>query len=237
MDLKKTHEAYKVKAAYYDRSAAITIGDRERQGRYLADLLALQEIGCRRFIDLGCGTGFFSKVIVDQFPDAAGLLLDFSEEMLAIAKDRFAESETPIEYHCGSFVDVPWDAHEPFDVAFSGYAIHHLDDAGKWKLYGEICSHLNSNGIFVLFENFLPRSQHGRMVIEHLTCKDIVRRSSPLSPKLEDVIKKDREVKAAEGDQEAPLEENLRALREAGFGDVVPVFLEGRYGGIAAYKN
>ena len=43
-------------------------------------------------------------------------------------------------------------------------------------------------------------------------------------------------LKAAENDQEASFEEHLRQLRALGFGHVVPVFLEARYGGIVAYK-
>ena len=38
------------------------------------------------------------------------------------------------------------------------------------------------------------------------------------------------------GDQEASFEEHLQQLRAVGFGHVVPVFLEARYGGIVACK-
>ena len=50
------------------------------------------------------------------------------------------------------------------------------------------------------------------------------------------IIETDRKLKAAENDQEASFEEHLRQLRALGFGHVVPVFLEARYGGIVAYK-
>ena len=39
-----------------------------------------------------------------------------------------------------------------FDLIVSGFAIHHLDDPGKQRLFAEIASQLNSGGVFANLE-------------------------------------------------------------------------------------
>src|SRR5260370_14139332 len=51
-------------------------------------LLAAQPQPVRRFLDLGCGAGFLASAILDQFPDATGVLLDFSGTMLDAARAK-----------------------------------------------------------------------------------------------------------------------------------------------------
>ena len=104
-------------------------------------------------------------------------------------------------------------------MVFSGCAIHHLSDAGKWQLFANIHAHLEPGGAFILFDNFPPSHPDDRDLIELLTCRET-----------------DRKLEAAGNDHEASFEEHLRQLRALGFGHVVPVFLEARYGGIVAYK-
>lgn len=120
-------------------------------------------------------------------------------------------------------------------MVFSGCAIHHLSDAGKWQLFANIHAHLEPGGAFILFDNFLPSHQDDRDLIEFLTCREIERKTRHITP-LELIIETDRKPKATENDHEASFEEHLRQLRALGFGHVVPVFLEARYGGIVAYK-
>jgi hypothetical protein len=91
-----------------------------------------------------------------------------------------------------------------------------------------------------LFDSFRPDDPIADELVERLTCLDIQRRvrdAKGTEVPLERIIARDREVKAAEGDQEASFEAQLRWLREVGFESVAPVFLDVRMGGVVAAKS
>ena len=46
----------------------------------------------RRFLDLGCGDGVLSSAILGRYPEARGVLADFSTPMLEAAAKRFANA-------------------------------------------------------------------------------------------------------------------------------------------------
>ena len=236
MENNQSTEAYgRERASRYDQFAAVTMGDRRHQRSYLQDLLHRQPLTHGAFLDLGCGTGFFSEVFFEHKPDFRGHLVDGSADMLELARQRVQKDGRRVSFQHALFDAIDWPALPVFDVVFSGYAIHHLTDTGKWQLFASIHAHLEPGGAFILFDNFLPNHPEDRDLIEFLTCREIERKTRHITP-LEQIIETDRKLKAAENDQEASFEEHLRQLRALGFGHVVPVFLEARYGGIVAYK-
>ena len=68
-------------AGSYDSVAAL---QRQVGQRLLADLPA--SINPARWLDLGCGTGYFSRVLAERFPASAGVALDIAEGMLQHAR-------------------------------------------------------------------------------------------------------------------------------------------------------
>ena len=46
----------------------------------------------RRFLDLGAGDGALSAVLLDRYPNAEAVVVDFSEPMLAAARDRLGSA-------------------------------------------------------------------------------------------------------------------------------------------------
>ena len=236
MTTSKSVNAYgNERALRYDQYSAVTMGDRRLQRDYLRGLLKNQQFSHNSFLDLGCGTGFFGEVFFEHLPEISGHLADGSAAMLELAKQRVSKESRKVAFQHCLFDAFDWSVEQAFDVVFSAYAIHHIPDADKWALFAQIYSRLGSGGAFILFDNFLPREAKGREVIEYLTCMEIARRARNVAS-IEQVIATDREVKAAEGDQEATFEDHLSQLRAIGFAEVVPVFLDARYGGIVAYK-
>jgi tRNA (cmo5U34)-methyltransferase len=116
----------------------------------------------RCFADLGCGSGVLGRAILSRYPDARATLVDFSEPMLAAARGQLG-GYSPAPRFVTADLGVPeWtrtvadDA--PFDAVVSGYAIHHLPDARKKTLYGEIFALLAPGGIFVNVEHVASAS-------------------------------------------------------------------------------
>ena len=107
--------------------------------------------GIRRVLDLGTGDGRLLALLERARPELTGVGLDFSEVMLGVARERFAED--------WRFEILGHDLAEPlpplgrYDAVVSSFAIHHLDDVRKRSLYGEVFGLLEPGGVFANFEH------------------------------------------------------------------------------------
>jgi tRNA (cmo5U34)-methyltransferase len=163
-----------------------------------------------RFLDLGAGTGLLTQFLRARFNRAECLLVDFSSEMLAQAKARFA-GQQGIQFLEADYAQAAWPG--AFDGIFSSLSIHHLSDEAKQELYRKVFSHLRPGGVFlnaefVRDENPELQARYWQLWIESI-------RSAGLS---------ESEVEAALErttiDILAPVEIQLNWLKEAGFHEV-----------------
>jgi tRNA (cmo5U34)-methyltransferase len=106
----------------------------------------------QRVLDLGTGDGYTLGLVLGANPDAVGIGLDFSTEMVERARDRFREgSRAEIREHD---LDRPLPrALGSFDLIVSSFAIHHCVPARQRALYGEVFEHLSAGGRFVNLEH------------------------------------------------------------------------------------
>lgn len=227
-------------ARRYDTDAALLMGDRSAQRRHLSDLLLCLPARPSTFVDLACGTGYFTEVFFEVFPDIRGFGIDGSEAMLEQARTRYADTNHDLTLRRGLLQSLDWGSiGTTTPLVFSAFAIHHLANDEKRALLHEIFDHLEPAGHFILFDSFRPEDPRADEIIERLSCIDIQRRvrdARGSEAPLERIIARDREVKAAEGDREASFETHLRWLRELGFEGVAPVFLDARMGGMIGSK-
>jgi tRNA (cmo5U34)-methyltransferase len=105
----------------------------------------------RRILDLGTGNGRLLSLLRIDRPDMLGVGLDFSEPMLATARERFAGDER-IELVEHDLTE-PLPALGRFDAVVSSMAIHHLEHERKRSLYAEIFDLLEPGGTFANFEH------------------------------------------------------------------------------------
>jgi len=105
----------------------------------------------RRVADLGCGDGRLAALVLEARPEVEEVVaVDRSAPMLDGARARFADdARVRIEPH--DLAD-PFTEFGRFDVIVSGFAIHHLPDARKQELIGEIAAQLFSGGLFANLE-------------------------------------------------------------------------------------
>lgn len=122
--------------------------------------------GARRILDLGTGDGRMLALLGEGRPEMEGIGLDFSEPMMAAARERFAGDEriTLVEHDLnqplpgfddGAVGDppAPGAAAPGFDAIISSFVIHHLEDERKRSLYGEIHDLLRPGGLFLNMEH------------------------------------------------------------------------------------
>jgi SAM-dependent methyltransferase len=152
----------------------------------------------RRVLDLGTGDGRLLALLRIDRPAMLGVALDFSEPMLAAARQRFAGDER-IELVEHDLAE-PLPALGRFDAVVSSMAIHHLEHERKRSLYGEVLELLEPGGVFANFEHVASPTHRLHLAF-----------FAAIGEPLEDEDPSDRLLDA---------ESQLRWLRELGFDDV-----------------
>lgn len=178
-----------------------------------------------RVLDVGCGGGTIGIPFLRAYPEAEVVFHDFSDTMLAAARENAGEREN------ASFVSSdmsapgwtkPLAAFAPFDVIVSGYAIHHLSDERKRAVYNDIFSLLAKGGVFLNLERVASPTDeiarvHDEIVIDALY---VFERVKDASRTRDAVAAAHRERQSHGGNILSPLDAQLTWLREAGFADV-----------------
>ena len=123
--------------------------------------ILLEEIksDSKRILDIGSGNGRLLDLCLMKCPEASGVALDFSSAMLEQLREKYkGENRVTIVEH---------DLNDPlefevksFDVVISSFAIHHVDDDRKYKLYEEIWNILEKDGVFCNLEHVSSQTEN-----------------------------------------------------------------------------
>lgn len=165
-------------------------------------------------LDVGAGTGLFSSFILGKFPEAKLTLIDISEKMLEVAKQRFRDYRD-FKYIVDDYYH--YDFTEKYDIIISALSIHHLTDEQKEKFYKKCYSILENHGLFINADQVLGNTtfmdslykKHWRKSVEQSGLSKAEILSGYERTKL---------------DKEATLSQQLTWLRESGFSDVECVY-------------
>jgi tRNA (cmo5U34)-methyltransferase len=166
-----------------------------------------------RFLDLGAGTGLLAELVRRRLPAARLTLLDFSEEMLARARMRFAAA--PVEVRVGDYATAPLGG--PWDAIVSALSIHHLPDADKRRLYARAFEALAPGGLLVNADNVLAEDP-AVQARDRAAWISAIRATGLPEAELQAALERTRV------DVLAPLAAQLAWLREAGFAEVDCVY-------------
>ncbi|MBO6257832.1 MAG: class I SAM-dependent methyltransferase [Succinivibrio sp.] len=105
----------------------------------------------KNILDLGASTRLLSLFWYRHFPLADFYLVDLAEEMLNVARDRFAGIST-VHFAVMNYLErFPKSS---FDTVISALSIHHLEHADKQRLFDRIHEILPKGGLFVNYDQF-----------------------------------------------------------------------------------
>lgn len=95
-----------------------------------------------RILDLGVGTGLLTYELYQRGAEIVGV--DFSAKMLEKAREKMPEAA----FYCHDFArGLPDELRDQtFDYIVSSYALHHLPDPEKLKLFHRLQDHLKPEG-------------------------------------------------------------------------------------------
>ncbi|MCL2157651.1 MAG: class I SAM-dependent methyltransferase [Methanobrevibacter sp.] len=163
-----------------------------------------------KVLEIGAGTGLFSQMFLNKFPDAKMDLVDLAEDMLNIAKERL-KNKFNINFFIKNILD--FSPNEKYDLVISSLAIHHLKTDEQEILYNKIFSWLKKDGIFVnaemiAGENEFSNNKYEKWIIEK--AKD-----SGLDDKA-----KLKAIERLKLDKKVPISTHLKWLKKAGFSNV-----------------
>lgn len=165
---------------------------------------------CPLVLDLGAGTGLFSSFVNQKYPLVKLTLVDISQKMLDVAKDRFSEKED-ITFVCSDISS--FSSNLKYDAVVSSLAIHHLDDAQKIAIYNKIYSLLKDDGLFIHAEQVEGETPYMKELNQTRWEESV--ENSGLSQS---------EIRAGYErvnlDKRVPLSQQLEWLKEAGFSEV-----------------
>ncbi len=135
----------------------------QEQIAMMLSILASRGEPVTNFLDLGCGDGILGAAILGRYPQAQGILADFSEPMLAQARQSLKAFSHQLGFLNVDYSDPAWTQlmarGGPFDAVVSGYSIHHQPDARKREIYAEIFGLLQPGGWFVNVEHIAPTAE------------------------------------------------------------------------------
>lgn len=116
----------------------------EGEGVLVADLS-----GCLpgRLLDLGCGDGRLTELLLSAYPGSAAVCMDFSETMLAAAAGRLDGAAEVVRHDLTQPLPSDGPAGGRFDAVVSCFALHHLPDARKRSLLAEVAGRLSPGGV------------------------------------------------------------------------------------------
>jgi ubiquinone/menaquinone biosynthesis C-methylase UbiE len=128
------------------------------------DLVAqMGDLGGKRILDVGCGTGTLAVIIKGAHPTADVLGLDGDPQILELARAKAADRNLEIQFDQGMSFELPYPD-ESFDVVCTSMMLHHLTREDKQRTASEMYRVLRPGGKLFGADFAAPRGRFGKAI-------------------------------------------------------------------------
>jgi len=227
----------------YKQLAAIAVPKRAEQIATLLTLIPFGKEDTFRVVELASGEGYLSAAILEAFPHATVMALDYEESMREATSARLEAYGGRWEVAQFDMKADDWFGHlDSADVVVSSLCVHHLDDVGKQGLFKAVAERVSEKGTLLIADLVLP--QNGRAKALFATTWDSMAEAASIERTLaRDTFQLFVEEQwniyryPDDFDTPSPLYHQLRWLDEAGFSTVDVFWMQAGhaiYGGYMA---
>jgi ubiquinone/menaquinone biosynthesis C-methylase UbiE len=227
MDITKVKEQFNHCAEKYDKHRKYFIPCYDDYYKRSISLLKFYKDDFKEVVDLGAGTGLLTKEMYELYPNAKYTLLDVSEDMLKIAKERFDGLNNFEFIECNYAEDIPANN---YDLICSALSIHHLEKAERENLYKNIYRRLDKGGCFVNVDQFCASSETMNTLYNSWWYDYI--HNGGLTPEQKDAWLERRKL-----DKEISIPETVELLKASGFEVVECIYSFMKFGVVLAVKE
>jgi ubiquinone/menaquinone biosynthesis C-methylase UbiE len=217
----------------YDADMELMHPNRSKMVQIALEVLPFPRTAPLRAIDLGIGTGYFTKRFLNRFPNSQVLGIDGAQAMVDLAKARLKSLASRVEFVIGDFRQlqqlVPGAA--TADVVFSAYALHHLTRPDKETVLKHVVELLVPSGWFVNADLIAADSPELESRLQELRVAGIVKRAGGSDKRFTDSASTRQflaDLEKNERDQPLTLAEDLELLQSSGLKNVAAFWLEYR---------
>ena len=205
--MNNTRAVFDATAASYDRDRMLLLPGHEA---FYAAALEQISADAGRIVELGAGSGFFSAMLRAAFPAAHLHLVDFSQSMLDLARQRLGD-DPRFTYTLADYTVEPLPP--ACDAIVSSLSIHHLEDEHKRAILPLIFAALKPDGVFINADQVAGPTPALEIIFQQHWL-DGVRALGATEQQIADSLYRQQE------DRRTPLDLQLAWMRDAGFTDV-----------------
>jgi SAM-dependent methyltransferase len=140
--------------SYWVSTARDRESRRAEQRRLMAELLPFDVDEQFTFVDLGAGTGAAARAVLERYPRSTAVLAEYSPQMTEAGMADLASYSGRFSYVEFDLATGPWPSEIPdrLDAVITSMCVHHLPDARKQQLFGEVLDRLEPGGWFLNFD-------------------------------------------------------------------------------------
>ncbi len=115
-----------------------------------------QDFSPKTILELGCGNGNATALLLHHYPNASFHLVDASDQMLQLCKERFGTRDN-FHYENALFQELELEAHS-FDLVVAGISLHHLKSEEKQEIFRQTRKAMKVDGIFACCDLMVNKS-------------------------------------------------------------------------------
>jgi len=231
----KSIEAYDLleRVASFDADMEVMHPNRQVMVDVALDFLPWGREAKLTALDLGVGTGFFTRELLARFPAAKVVGIDGAPTMMDLARARLGRSDDRVDFRLGDFreIDQLFEAGETFDLVVSSYALHHLTGQEKESVVRRCVERLIPGGWFANADLIVGASPELEAEYQASRIDGILQRANAHDDRFRNADRVRRfldDLEEREGDQPRLLLDDLATLKAAGLTAVDALWVEDR---------
>jgi len=221
-----THEsiqAYNLpeRVAMYDSDMNLMHPNRTKMAEIVLEVVPFSQDAIFTALDLGVGTGLFSKAILTKFPQCRVIAVDGAVSMIEMARMRLGSLADRVDFRVGDFryLKELLSEGEQGELVYSAYALHHLTSQEKLALIQESLKFLKPGGWFLNADLVVAADPRIEERVQRIRVCGIVERAGGRDNRFSDTTSTRAfldDLEARDNDKPLTLPDDLQLLKDAG---------------------